>query len=99
MSSPINTTDILKRRIVSKKPIAFSITCTLHFVMKLLSRNFELTEIVRAYLFFWNNRETIEIGKKYEFTGTKSTIVCSLDSNGTIHLITGWIGSRNKKGN
>jgi hypothetical protein len=69
---------------ITTNPPLFKIVPTWHFIMQLIRRAFELSVLVPAYLYV------------KEFDIGRSTIVYSVDEHNTIHLITGWVGNRNK---
>lgn len=81
---------------ITTNPPLFKIVPTWHFIMQLIRRGFELSVLVPAYLYVKDNLEQIERDKEIEFDIGRSTIVYSVDEHNTIHLITGWVGNRNK---
>lgn len=68
-----------------------------HFFVQGLKRAFELSAIPAIYDFVSNNLDSIKRNEPNEWCIGSSTIVYSVDENNTIHLITGWVGSRNKE--
>lgn len=80
-----------------KSPSFLKIVPTWHFITRLISRRFELTEVVKAYVYFFKNYQEIELGKVYTFKGEKSSIRASLNKHNKIYLITGWNTSENEE--
>lgn len=70
---------------------------TEHFLVKGLKRAFDLSGLVPLYIYVSNNLDTITRGKDLEWNIGRATIIYSVDDNNTIHLISGWVGNRNKK--
>ncbi|MBW6487503.1 hypothetical protein [Sulfurimonas sp.] len=68
-----------------------------HFFVQGLKRAFELSAIPAIYEFVSKNLDSIRRNEPNEWCIGTSTIVYSVDDNNTIHLITGWVGSRNKE--
>lgn len=68
-----------------------------HFFVQGLKRAFELSAIPAICDFVSNNLDSIKRNEPNEWCVGSSTIVYSVDENNTIHLITGWVGSRNKE--
>ncbi len=76
---------------------AVKVLPTVHFLVQLIKRSFELTAIIPAYMYLIKNKADIKTGEVFEFDIGRSTLVCSVDENNTIWLITGWVGNREKE--
>lgn len=68
-----------------------------HFLIQILKRGFELSAIPKIHTHVVKNLSIIGKNKPHEWSNGSSTIVYMVDDNETIHLITGWIGSRRKE--
>lgn len=67
---------------------------TVHFLVQLIKRSFDLTAIIPAYIYLVKNIKDIKTEEVFEFDIGRSTIVCSMDEKNRVWLITGWNGSR-----
>jgi len=67
-----------------------------HFWVQGLKRSFDLSGLIPLYLFVSSNLETIERNIDHEWSIGRATIIYSVDSCNTIHLISGWVGDRKK---
>lgn len=68
-----------------------------HFFVQGLKRAFDLSAVPKIFEFVSNNLDSIKKNEPREWCTGTSTIVYSVDDNNTIHLITGWVGSRKKE--
>jgi len=68
-----------------------------HFWVKGLKRAFDLSGLVPLYIYVSNNLDTITRNESLEWNIGRATIIYSIDNNDTIHLISGWVGSRDNK--
>jgi len=67
-----------------------------HFHVKGIKKAFDLSGLIHIYAYVLKHLNEIKIGKDYEMDIGRSTIVFSFDGQ-DIHLITGWVGNREKK--
>lgn len=65
-----------------------------HFWVSGLKRAFDLSGIIPLYVYVSENLDTIKRGVDMEYSIGTATIVYSVDKYNTIHLITGWKGTR-----
>lgn len=91
--SSISTLEQKETSLFDSQP--FKLVPKEHFWVSGLKRNFELSALIKLYLYVMNNVETLSQCVK-EFSIGRSTIVFQLDEFKNINLITGWIGSRKK---
>ena len=82
---------------IIEQPLEYEVRPSEHFIINLIKRGFGLSTIVNIYNYVEKNINSIEIGKEFEISTGKDTFIASVDKNKNIHLITGWIGNRNKK--
>jgi len=68
-----------------------------HFWVKGLKRAFDLSGLVPLYIHVSNNLDSISKNKDLEWDIGRATIVYSVDNANTIHLISGWSGSRKNR--
>jgi len=68
-----------------------------HFLVQGLKRGFDMASIVSLHDYVVKNLKEIARGKNLEHHIGRATVIYSVDENDTIHLITGWVGNRNKE--
>ena len=73
----------------------FNLITREHFWVSGLKRNLELSVLIQLYLYALENFSKLSTNIS-EFSIGRSTIVFQIEEN-KINLITGWIGTRNKK--
>ena len=86
----------MKKKIITANPPKYKIQAREHFWVKGLKKPFDLSGLMPLYLYVQNNYSEIIEDQDYDFTTGDATIVFSV--RGTIiHLITGWVGNRDKR--
>ena len=94
----MSTNDSIELRSIVQAP-SLKILPKEHFWISGLKREFELTAIVPLYIHVLNNIDELPRNISLELSIGSSTIIYKIDNAENIHLITGWLGSRNSKKN